>query len=258
MKLAYHVSVKCKQATPANIHTEVACSLLNKCEDTSKVSLSHWNTLFYDILAADYCICRLERVAKREKHFAQNQYNKPSHPTPTLSTSPQYSVLVQCTLFCSWQWKAPENVITSITESMSWQSEDESQRLHCEGTVQIHIPWGANKPQIGGFSSSSRLPWSYWQQRQALVVWCGNACLHQRCPRILMQRAMLSLALHFMIIIIIFTTIHLVDWKKKKWLDDKDGGAKFLLANQNSLFTCHIHQNGFRFPTSKKEKKGTK
>ena len=210
MKLAYHVSVKCKQATPANIHTEVAWSILNKREDTSKVSLPHWNTLFYDILAADYCICRLERVAKREKHFAQNQYNKPSHPTPTLSTSPQYSVRVQCTLFCSWQWKAPENVITSITENVSWQSEDESQWLHCERTVQIHIPWGANKPQIGGFSSNLRLPLSYWQQRQALAVWCGNACLHQRCPRILMQRAMLSLALRFMIIIIL-TTIHLED-----------------------------------------------
>jgi len=34
-QLTYHVYVKRKHATPANIHTEVAWSSLNKWEDTS-------------------------------------------------------------------------------------------------------------------------------------------------------------------------------------------------------------------------------
>ena len=39
-QLTYHIYVKRKHATPANIHTEVAWSSLNNWEDTSEVSLS--------------------------------------------------------------------------------------------------------------------------------------------------------------------------------------------------------------------------
>ena len=39
LQLTYYVCVKCKHATPANIHTEaeVAWFSLNNCEDTTKV-----------------------------------------------------------------------------------------------------------------------------------------------------------------------------------------------------------------------------
>ena len=41
LQLMYHVYVKCKSATPTNIHTEVAWSSLNNCKDTPKASLLH-------------------------------------------------------------------------------------------------------------------------------------------------------------------------------------------------------------------------
>ena len=44
--LTHHVYVKCKHAIPSNIHTEVAWSSLNNCEDTSKVILSRWSVIF--------------------------------------------------------------------------------------------------------------------------------------------------------------------------------------------------------------------
>ena len=42
----YSSCITCKHATPANIHTQVAWSSLNNCEDTCKVTLLHWNILF--------------------------------------------------------------------------------------------------------------------------------------------------------------------------------------------------------------------
>ena len=47
---AAHVSglpyVQCKHANPTNIHTETTWSLLNNCEETSKVILLYWNIIF--------------------------------------------------------------------------------------------------------------------------------------------------------------------------------------------------------------------
>ena len=37
----YNSCITCKHVTPANIHTEVAWSSLNNCEDTSRVTLLH-------------------------------------------------------------------------------------------------------------------------------------------------------------------------------------------------------------------------
>jgi len=82
LEVIYHIYVKRKHATPANIHTEVACSSLNNWEDTSEVSLSVlkigykkvskvYSNTYYSL----FCFCPTKPAACQVKHLSLAWHN---------------------------------------------------------------------------------------------------------------------------------------------------------------------------------------